>query len=321
LRDFACRFRLTAGPDPATAAPSRELVLLPAGKCCDGGLDTGRRALRATLMRGPRRFVDGIHFVLVCNRRKNSVDESIARNLNFKYRRAALRLTQIKEVLARWPRVNGSGSGRIDGLARAPRRCVFFTKKTAMNSTTRSCCLAARRAAGRRIGNAVALACALGASVAPLATVAQTRYHSDCRVIGEMNLEHFGREGQPAELSHFTCRISGGPLDGFVVNGTNIWELRGGQGSLIGSMAIAQKASSILVYEIQDVVRKQQTDQGRVIGRQGASHGIFKAGTGSAVSLVGKTFSSVARRTAPGRFSIDSVVDIGSAIAKPARND
>ena len=190
-----------------------------------------------------------------------------------------------------------------------------------MDPTTPSCWRAARQAARGRIASAaVGLACVLGASAAPLSTVAHIGYHSDCRVIDETELERFGSEGEPAELSHFTCRISGGPLDGFVVNGTNIWELSGGRGTLIGSFAIAQKGDSSLAYELQEVVRKQQMVQGRVIGREGTGRGFFKAGTGSAVSLVGKTFSVVARRTGPGRFSIDTVVDTGSPIAQPARD-
>ena len=138
-----------------------------------------------------------------------------------------------------------------------------------MDPTTPSCWRAARQAARGRIASAaVGLACVLGASAAPLSTVAQVRYHSDCQVIDEMELERFGSDGEPAELSHFTCRISGGPLDGFAVNGTNIWELSGGRGTLIGSFAVGQTANSTVAYEVQDVVRKQRAVQGRVIGRE-----------------------------------------------------
>lgn len=175
-------------------------------------------------------------------------------------------------------------------------------------------CATSHRAYRDRVRKAVALACVAGVSGASIH--AQPRYHSECRIMDGTHLKHFGGKGQPAELSHFTCRISGGPLDGFVVNGTNIWELDTAQATLIGSLAVAQKATSTLVYEVQHVVRKEQVVRGRVIGRQGISHGIFKAGTGSALPLVGKTFTSVARQSGPGRFSIDTIVD-SSATAPP----
>jgi hypothetical protein len=159
------------------------------------------------------------------------------------------------------------------------------------------------------IRTALALAGGLLALGVPLSTVAGTHYHSDCRVVETTKLEHFGNEGQPAEMTHFTCGITGGPLDGFAVTGTNIWEPGSGGGrTLLGSLAVAQKAGSIVVYEVNRGAKKVQTSQDPVRW-ESTSLGSYKSATGSAAPLAGKTFSSVARYTGPGTFTIDNTID------------
>lgn len=154
------------------------------------------------------------------------------------------------------------------------------------------------------------LAGALVALGAPLSSAAGTQYHSDCRVVDTTKLEHFGSQGQPAEMTHFTCRITGGMLDGFVVTGTNIWEpeKEGGR-ILVGSLAVAQKAGSTVVYEVNQGARKLQTSKGPSAGWESNSLGSYRLATGSAAPLAGKTFSSVARSTGPGTFTIDNTID------------
>jgi hypothetical protein len=160
------------------------------------------------------------------------------------------------------------------------------------------------------IRTAVASAVALVALGAPLSTVAGAKYHSDCRVVDTTKLEHFGNEGQAAEMTHFTCRITGGLLDGFVVHGTNIWEpKKGGERSLLGSLAFAQKAGSTIVYEVNQGGRKFPTSKDSSVRWESASLGSFRLATGSAAPLAGKSFSSVARYTGPGTFIIDNMIN------------
>lgn len=154
-------------------------------------------------------------------------------------------------------------------------------------------------------GAALALAALLAA---PAAVAASSTSHFDCRVTSVAQLDHLGRTGQPAELAQFTCRVRGGLLDGFVATGTNIWEPAPGGAVLIGSIVVARRADSAVVYEVEQASRKL-ADRDNPKGRwQGTGRGVYKLATGVAAPLAGKTFHSVARYEGPGAFTIESVV-------------
>ena len=157
---------------------------------------------------------------------------------------------------------------------------------------------------------ALALAGALAAlGMSPVAAD-EIRYRSNCQVTETTRLEKLGRDGQAAQLSHFTCHITGGPLDGSVVTGTNIWDTRDeGSGALLGSIAVVQKPGFSVMYEVHDVTRSPKFSHGRAVGWETTSWGIYKAASGSAAPLVGKTFSSVARFTGPRTFTIENTIN------------
>lgn len=165
-------------------------------------------------------------------------------------------------------------------------------------------------AAARRISRAIACAAVCGASAFPALAETGVTYTSTCKVTDTTRLENFGRHGEAAQLSHFNCRISGGPLDGAVVTGTNMWDMADeAGGSLLGSIAVAQRADTRVMYELRNVVRRPRISDGRVVGWEATSWGIYKAASGSAAALVGRTFSSVARFTSPGTFTIANTID------------
>lgn len=167
-----------------------------------------------------------------------------------------------------------------------------------------------RNPATRAIARALAWAGTCAALACPALAASQVTYSSSCQVTETTRLENFGRSGQAAELSHFSCRISGGPLDGAAVTGTNIWDMADeAGGKLLGSIAVAQRAGASVMYEVHDVVRRPQTSNGRVVGWEATSWGVYKAASGSAIPLVGRTFSSVARFTGPRTFTIDNTID------------
>jgi hypothetical protein len=158
--------------------------------------------------------------------------------------------------------------------------------------------------AGIRITVVVGLLAALGA---PLPVAAQMNLHYDCRVTGTSHLDRRAKSHDP-EVSDFTCRITGGLLDGFVATGTNIMEPQEGGSRLVGSIIVAQKAGSIVVYEVSEATRRLKTIKGGVLGWESTSVGTYKLATGSAAPLAGKSFSAVARSGGPGVFTIDVVV-------------
>lgn len=179
-----------------------------------------------------------------------------------------------------------------------------------MHHPTRTGCGPARSPVKRRMRRALALAGVLAAlGMSPVAAD-EVKYHSDCQVTDTTRLEKLGREGQDAHLSHFICHITGGPLDGSVVTGTNIWDMgdEGGR-ALLGSIAVAQKPGSSVMYEVHDVTRSPKYSNGHVVGWETTSWGIYKAASGSAAPLAGKTFSSVARFTSPRTFTIENTIN------------
>lgn len=156
----------------------------------------------------------------------------------------------------------------------------------------------------------LALLVAFAAPAAPVVSGAEGRYRSDCEVVETTRLENFGHDGQPARLSHFTCRITGGPLHGSAVIGTNIWDMSGGvSGILLGSIAIAQRPGANVMYEVHDVNHHLQTRDGKVVGREATSWGVYKSATGSAAHLAGKTFTSAVHYTSPRTFIIENIID------------
>lgn len=146
------------------------------------------------------------------------------------------------------------------------------------------------------------------AVVAPAALAGGVTSHFTCRVTAVSQLDRLGHDGQPAELSQFTCQVRGGLLDGFVATGTNIWEPGRDSAVLIGSIVVARKGDAAVVYEVQQATRKLVRPQDPDHGWEGTGHGLYKLATGTAAPLAGKSFRSVARRQGAGAFSIDATL-------------
>lgn len=134
------------------------------------------------------------------------------------------------------------------------------------------------------------------------------RFHYDCRVVEVEAAPRLAPEGKPAEIMRFTCAVRGGLLDGFVATGTNIWDGQLRDGRLLGSMVVASKGDSMLVYEVQEVTRKP-VPRGNGERWEGGGSGVYKLATGVAAPLAGRSFHSVARSAGPGAFTLDIVVD------------
>ena len=146
------------------------------------------------------------------------------------------------------------------------------------------------------------------AVLAPWPAAAEMRFHYDCHVTGVRQVPQMGREGQPAELRHFTCRISGGLLDGFTATGTNLLEHHQEGARLVGSTVMARKKNAILVYEVNDARRRLRQSEDGAVQWESTGTGIYKHATGSVASLAGKSFTALVQSTGCQTFTIDSVV-------------
>lgn len=145
------------------------------------------------------------------------------------------------------------------------------------------------------------------AAAAALAGEPPSRF--DCRVTDTESLPGLASVGGVAELMRFTCRVRGGLLDGFQATGTNIWDGEQRHGLLLGSLVVARKEGSVVVYEVTRVTRDARPHGVEGGGWEGRGTGIYRLATGPAVALAGRTFRSIARSAGPGAFTIETVVE------------
>lgn len=153
------------------------------------------------------------------------------------------------------------------------------------------------------------LACCLPMLAAGAAFASDGTSRFNCQVTDTESLARLGSDGGPAQLTRFTCRVRGGLLDGFVATGTNIWDGQQRDGALLGSLVVARKDGSVVVYEITRVTRAAKPPGADAGSWEGQGTGVYKLGTGVAVALAGRTFRSVARSAGPGAFTIETVVE------------
>jgi len=152
-----------------------------------------------------------------------------------------------------------------------------------------------------------ALAWLLLPAAADASFASEPSSHFDCRVTEVEAMPRLGPQGKSAELTRFTCQVRGGLLDGFVATGTNIWGGKQQDGQLLGSMVVARKANSVVVYEVRQVTRQPRPRGAAGRDWEGRGSGVYKLATGTAAPLAGRSFRSVARSAGPRAFTIDTV--------------
>jgi hypothetical protein len=70
-----------------------------------------------------------------------------------------------------------------------------------------------------------------------------------CQTIGDSHDDPIGdKEGHVLDSVSYTCRIEGGPLNGGVVNGTEIAEWTGAKYVRIAAMGVVRKPGAIAIY-------------------------------------------------------------------------
>lgn len=147
---------------------------------------------------------------------------------------------------------------------------------------------------------------ALAAACAPLTAAAMG--HFVCSVVENIKLRT-ERPDHQDYLTHYTCGVTGGQLDGYFVNVSTRWEINGNQGKLLGSVGHAKKGGATVVYETHEGTMKNvRIGDELAIGWESTASAKVKGATGSAAHLSGKTFSMHGRPVSPGKFSIDAVL-------------
>lgn len=135
----------------------------------------------------------------------------------------------------------------------------------------------------------------------PLSATAQSW---DCNTVGAAPLEQLDGEGHAVQVTQYTCRVTGGALDGFVTTATNIWEFHKTSGKLLASSGIMRKPGAMLVFQADGMQELIMVD-GRPGGWESVGTGVYKLATGTAAALAGRRFTFVARPSAAGTFSVE----------------
>ena len=153
---------------------------------------------------------------------------------------------------------------------------------------------------------ALVVSLAIVAAWAPLPAAAMGYF--ECSVVESIQLAP-ERPDHKDYLTHYTCRVTGGQLDGFAVSVSSRWETNGDEGKLLGSLGIARKGNTTVVYETAEgVIRNLRFANGRATGWDSTATAKVKGATGSAAHLSGKTFVMQGRLIAPGTFTMDAVL-------------
>lgn len=163
---------------------------------------------------------------------------------------------------------------------------------------------AVRAMAPRRC--AVTVGLVLGSAMAPLPAAALG--HFECTVV-ETVRQPTERVDHADYLTHYTCRVTDGLLEGFVISASTRWEAAGKEGKLLASLGFGRKGDATIVYEAtQGAVPNLENTPDAAVGWESTAVATVKAATGAAAHLSGKSFTLQGRATGPGRFSMKAVL-------------
>jgi hypothetical protein len=131
-----------------------------------------------------------------------------------------------------------------------------------------------------------------------------------CNAIGNSPPEPLGdREGHAVGVGQFACRTEGGPLDGAVLTGTQIWEYDRTNAVGLAGSGVVRKPGALAVYQNNESKLALTLTDGKVTGSTGSGRGRYALATGAAAALNGKTYSYTFASTGPFQFVVDVKVD------------
>ncbi len=153
---------------------------------------------------------------------------------------------------------------------------------------------------------AVALATSGGMALAQ----APTKHKAFCVTVGTNPQEPVGdRAGHALQVSNYSCRAEGGPMEGGVMTGTNIFEWDGGKAVILSGGGVVRKSGSILSYRVTEGSITLLMTDGKVSGYTGSGKGVVNLATGVTAALNGKTYSYTIQPLTPGQFAIETIYD------------
>jgi hypothetical protein len=157
----------------------------------------------------------------------------------------------------------------------------------------------------------IAVAAGFIAAASPSATaLAQGLSGSGtCQNVGNTAAEPFG-DGRAMMNNVYSCAITGGAFEGTVVTGSNYWEIRGGEWTLLTGNGAIRKPGAFAVYQITDATLTVVMKDGKPAGWTSSGRGRYQTASGSLAQVAGKSFTWKGAAIRPGFSSLDwTVVD------------
>lgn len=135
-------------------------------------------------------------------------------------------------------------------------------------------------------------------------------FKSHCLSTGYGPPEALGdRPGHAISVSQFTCRSEGGPVDGAVSTGTQIFEWNGATGVGESGFGVYRLPGATAVWIMEQFRNELTIVDGKVTGFVATGRGRVSVATGSMSNMAGRKFSYTGRPTGPGQFVIESTLE------------
>jgi hypothetical protein len=155
-------------------------------------------------------------------------------------------------------------------------------------------------------GSLSAIALVLGAPNA----VAQEASSWDCQNVGNPQPEPIGdREGHSIYVGSFSCRISGGDLDGGVATGSDVWEADGPKATRLSTQGVIRKPGAMVVWSGGTGTNTFTITDGKITGWAASGTGKAILATGAWAPLSGKTDKWTSKPTGAAQFAVDQKFD------------
>ena len=129
----------------------------------------------------------------------------------------------------------------------------------------------------------------------------------NCQDVGVPTVDPVGdAEGHVVQWSNFSCRVDAGTLKGGIMNGTIVWDVNKGVGTLISGSGVVRKPGSLAIYNNgEGTLNLSMNDKGQPTGFTAKGTATWVEATGDAAAMKGKTRNWVAKAIGPGTFSVE----------------
>jgi PAS domain-containing protein len=120
---------------------------------------------------------------------------------------------------------------------------------------------------------------------------AQHEAQATCTGAGPEGVEPLDRAGRVLQVNDYRCEIRGGPFDGAVMSGTNLWEITPGTARFLGGHGVIRRADGAAVYEETEGALRLKLRDGQVIGWESTGAGVYKMASGRVAPFQGRRYA------------------------------